>query len=163
MLTWEEHSWAYWSQNAWGYRLRRYPMGKSWRERVLRQSQLLHWSQWWQKAEAPEIDAINSILDICSLSTHPKFTIVLDSFLVIFLDVVREVIDGNVIMFNVFHDLKRLSKAAWLRAITAYPLFETLELTRRQRVRFTNNRNYIDAWRESAHQFDVHLSQTNTP
>ena len=37
--------------------------------------------------------------------TYAQLAVVLDGFLVIFLYVVWEVIDGNVVVFNILHDL----------------------------------------------------------
>lgn len=36
---------------------------------------------------------------------HPKLAVVLDGLFVVFLDVVREIVNRNVIVFNVLHDL----------------------------------------------------------
>jgi len=35
---------------------------------------------------------------------HPEFTVILNSLLVILLDIVREVVDWNVVIFNIFHN-----------------------------------------------------------
>ena len=37
--------------------------------------------------------------------TYPEFAVILDSILVIFLDIVGEVVDGDVVILDVFHDL----------------------------------------------------------
>ena len=43
--------------------------------------------------------------------THSKFTVVLDGFLIIFLNIIREIVYRNVIMFNIFHDLAFIASA----------------------------------------------------
>jgi hypothetical protein len=40
--------------------------------------------------------------------TDPQFTIVNDGFLIILFDIVREVVDGDVIMLDILHNLKML-------------------------------------------------------
>lgn len=37
--------------------------------------------------------------------TYTEFTVVLDGFFVILLDIIRKVVHGDVIVFNVLHDL----------------------------------------------------------
>jgi len=44
------------------------------------------------------------------VKTYTKFAIILDCLLVVLLDVVREVVDRNVVMLDVFHDLDKLGK-----------------------------------------------------
>ena len=39
------------------------------------------------------------------VSTYTELAVVLDSLLIIFLDVVGEVVDRNIIIFNILHDL----------------------------------------------------------
>ena len=39
------------------------------------------------------------------LATDTKFTVILNCLFVVFLDIVREIIYGNIIIFNIFHDL----------------------------------------------------------
>ena len=39
--------------------------------------------------------------------TYTKFAVVLDGLLIIFLDIIGEVVDRNVIVLNVLHDLDR--------------------------------------------------------
>jgi hypothetical protein len=49
---------------------------------------------------------LRTIESIEKRETYPELTVVLDRFLIIFFHVVREVINGDVIVFNVLHDLK---------------------------------------------------------
>jgi len=71
-----------------------------------------------------------------------KLGILLDCVLVIFLDVVGEVVDRNPVVLNVLHDqLLRLGK-----------------LVRRQRVGATDDGNHVDTGGKALHQLDVELA-----
>lgn len=50
------------------------------------------------------------------------------------------------------HDIEKESQS--------YPLLEATKLSRGQGVRLANDRDHINAWREAAHELDVHLPQT---
>ena len=62
-------------------------------------------------------------------ATDTKLAVVLDSVFVILLDIVREVVDWNIIIFDVFHNL-RGCVISWgtgknERQVSTHPLFET--------------------------------------
>ena len=97
------------------------------------------------------------------VSTYTELAVVLNSLFIIFFDVVREVVDGNVVIINVFHDLllsdiiyERVSSAIDIRS---YPLLETAKLSWGQRVSLANDRDDIDARRKSPHQLNIHLTK----
>jgi hypothetical protein len=45
--------------------------------------------------------------------THAKFAVVLDGLLIILFNIIREVVDGNIIIFDVFHDLQPNEERFW--------------------------------------------------
>ena len=42
-----------------------------------------------------------------SKDTHAKLAVVLDSFFIVFLDIVREIVNRDVVMFDIFHYLAK--------------------------------------------------------
>ena len=72
-----------------------------------------------------------------------KFGVFFHGVLVVFLDVVGEVIDGNAVVFDVFHD----------------ELFGLGELGRGEGVGFTNDRNNINTGGKTSHEFDVEFTE----
>lgn len=74
----------------------------------------------------------------------PQFSVLFDGVLVVLFDVVREVVDGNAVVFNVFHD----------------EFLELGELRRGERVGLANDGDDVDARGEALHQFNVELAQT---
>lgn len=42
------------------------------------------------------------------IATYAELAVVLDSLLIVFLDIIREVVDGNIIVLDVLHDLCKL-------------------------------------------------------
>jgi hypothetical protein len=40
--------------------------------------------------------------------TYPQLAVVLDGIFVIFLNIIREVVDGNVVVVNILHDLQKV-------------------------------------------------------
>lgn len=70
--------------------------------------------------------------------------ILLHSIFIVFLNVVREVIDGNSVVLNVLHDeLLRLS-----------------QLGGGERVGLANDGNDVDAGRQALHKLDVEFAET---
>lgn len=52
-------------------------------------------------------------------ATYPQFTVILDGIFVIFLNIVREIVDGDIVVIDVFHDLRgvvssNLSSGTWI-------------------------------------------------
>jgi hypothetical protein len=39
--------------------------------------------------------------------THPQFAVVDDGLLIIFLNIIREVVDGDIIVLDIFHNLAK--------------------------------------------------------
>jgi hypothetical protein len=82
--------------------------------------------------------------DNCKGHEAPQLRILLNSVLVVLLDIVGEVVDGNAVVLNVLHDqLLRLG-----------------ELLGGKRVGATDNGNDVDARSKAPHQLDVELSET---
>jgi hypothetical protein len=93
------------------------------------------------------------------LSAHPEFTVVDDSLLIILLYVIGEVVNWDIIVFNVFHDLRVCENIALNYCSHTHALLESLEFAGGQRVGLANDRNDIDTGRQTAHQFDVDFSE----
>ena len=73
-----------------------------------------------------------------------EFRVLLNSVLVIFFNVVGEVVDGDAIVFNVFHDeFLGFGELGWS-----------------ERVGFSDDGNDIDARREAFHELDIEFAET---
>ena len=73
-----------------------------------------------------------------------ELSILLHSILIVFLDVVWEIVDGYSVVLNVFHDqLLRLS-----------------QLGGRQRISLADNWDDVDTGRQALHELDVKFSET---
>ena len=85
--------------------------------------------------------------------TYAQLAVVLDGFLVIFLNIVREIIDRDIVVLDVFHYLAKHSTLMkpMEKLVHAYPFFETPQFTWRERVGFTNDRDDIYTRRKTAH------------
>ena len=73
--------------------------------------------------------------------------IFLDGILVILLNVVRKVVNGDSVVLNVFHD----------------QLLGLCEFGRSERVSATNDGDDIDAWGQALHELDVKLPEAIKP
>lgn len=61
--------------------------------------------------------------DVCSCTTHPQLAVVLDRLLVILLDVIGEVVDRDVIVFDIFHDLTGFRRKREMARLELHTLF----------------------------------------
>ena len=91
--------------------------------------------------------------------TNAKLAVVLDSLLVVLLDVVREVVYRDIIILDVLHNLEHPHEYAFPGAgsQSTYTLLESTELARRKGVGLTNDRDNVHAGREATHQLDINL------
>ena len=76
-----------------------------------------------------------------------EFGVLLDSVLVVLLDIVREVVNGDSVVLNILHD----------------QLLGLGQLTRRQGISATNHGDDVDAGRKALHQLDVEFAETVDP
>lgn len=80
----------------------------------------------------------------CEWHKSSELGVLLNGVLVILLDVVREVVNGNAVVLNILHnELLRLS-----------------ELTGSERVGAANNGDNVDAGSKALHELDVEFSET---
>jgi hypothetical protein len=95
--------------------------------------------------------------------TYPQLAIVLDGFLVVLLHVIREVVDRNVIVLDILHDLRHhVNIDQKMEHRETNPLLESSKLAGCQGICFSNNRNHVNTRRKTAHQLDVHLPQATS-
>lgn len=90
-----------------------------------------------------------------------ELAVVLNGILVVFLHVVREVVNGDIIVLDVLHDLPIFMDTHFELNLmpSTYPLLEATQLTRRQRIGLANDGDHIDTRREATHELDVDLPQ----
>lgn len=95
------------------------------------------------------------------VGTNAELAVVLDSLLVVLLNVVGEVVHGYIVIFDVLHDLndRTLRHVKGEELDMAYPLLEATELARSQRISLANDGDDINARRQTAHELDIHLAQ----
>lgn len=96
--------------------------------------------------------------------SYPQLAVVDDGLFIVFLDIVREIVDRDIIVFNILHDLRQDESIPRFRFCgrdeTAHTLLESLELTGSERVGFSNNGDDIDTRRETTHEFDINFAKT---
>ena len=73
-----------------------------------------------------------------------EFGVLLDGVLIIFVDVIGKVVDGNPIMFDIFHD----------------EFLGLGQLGRRQRIGLADDGDYVDSRRQAFHELDIQFSET---
>ena len=107
----------------------------------------------------------NNDIKIPKKPSDPQLAVVLNRVLIVFFDIVREVVDRDVVVLDVLHDLATIinSRASEQRAGQTDPLPETAKFRRGQRVGLANDGDHVDARGEAAHKFNVHLPQTVQP
>lgn len=99
-----------------------------------------------------------------SRNTDAELAVVLDCLLIVLLDIIREVVDRDVVMLDIFHNLGRYSSEQLLpfpKTQVTYPLLEAPQLGWSQGVSLANDRNDINTRGEAAHKLDVHFPQPN--
>lgn len=80
-------------------------MDISLREQAVHQSQPPPLSRRWRRAREP-ISKIRTKRKTKGATAYAKLAVVLNSVLVIFLDVVGKIINGDIVVINVLHDLR---------------------------------------------------------
>ena len=103
--------------------------------------------------DAPRIDActdelavnFNLVLGTDNGKRHEgtELAVIGDGVFVVLLDVVREVVNRNIVVLDILHDA----------------LLEALQLLGCQRVGLANDGDDVDTWREATHEFNIDLAQ----
>lgn len=100
----------------------------------------------WVAADADQLATDFNLLigtDDAEGKHGAELGVVLDGLFVVFLDIVRKVVDRNVVVFNVLHDA----------------LLEGSQLGGCEGVSLANDRDHVDAGAEASHKFDVDFAQ----
>ncbi len=96
------------------------------------------------------------------MKSYSKFHIILNSLFIVFFNVIREIINRDIVMFYVFNCLiGGMIRGDECDSSNTYTFLECLELIFSQGVCSSNYRDNVDAGGESLHEFDVHFPQTS--
>ena len=96
--------------------------------------------------------------------SYPQLAVINDSVFIVLLNIVREVVDGDVVVLDILHDLcqKRIDSTFSVLPASqpTHTLLEDLELTGSERVGLSNDGDDIDTRRQTAHKFDINFAKT---